>query len=329
MQLGEIKEIGRFPEVPYPAVITSTGYRRAPGVVAAHEEAVASLQGEIRRRLAKTERKEVVVFIHGYNNTFNDAASATGNICRLLGPDFVCVVLTWPAGGSRGAFLGYNVDIESGAFAVPDMRKAIRAIGETEGVRGVDIIAHSRGADVLASVFQQLGDEAYVSRSSITKSLRVRNIVLFAPDIDIDVASTKIFDVFSDPDAPYGAKKNPNATIPINQGSFHITMYSNPGDQALGLASSIFGSTLRLGQLDLSSWQAKALRPDPGHLVDLIEVDQDTGPFGHGYFLSNPAVGSDLVALIRYRLKPGDPGRPLVQISKAFWRIARAQTEPR
>ena len=329
MQLGGIKEIGRFPEVPYPAVVTSTGYRRAPGVVAAHEEAVASLQGEIRRRLAKTERKEVVAFIHGYNNTFNDAASATGSICRLLGPDFVCVVLTWPAGGSRGAFLGYNVDRESGEFAVADMRKAIRAIGQTEGVRGVDLIAHSRGAAVLASAFQQLGREAYVSRSSITDSLKVRNIVLFAPDIDIDVAATKIFDVFSDPDAPYGAKKNPNAAIPIKQGSFHLTMYSNPADQALGLSSGIFGSRLQLGQLDLNGPEAKALRADPGHLVDLIEVDQNTGAFGHGYFLSNPAVGSDLVALIRDRLKPGDPGRPLVQISKAFWRIGEPQVVAR
>src|SRR5271157_6200389 len=161
MKLGGIKKIGRFPEVPYPAVVTSTGYRRAPGVVAAHEEAVASLQGEIRRRLARTERKEVVVFIHGYNNTFNDAANATGSICRLLGPDFVCVALTWPAGGSRGAFMGYNVDRESGEFAVADMRKAIRAVGETEGLRGLDVIAHSRGTDVVASVFQQLGVEAY------------------------------------------------------------------------------------------------------------------------------------------------------------------------
>ncbi len=316
-KLGEIKEIGRFPEVPYPAEVTSAGYRRAPDVVAAHEEAVASLQGEIRRRLAKTERKEVVVFIHGYHNTFNDAADAMGTICHLLGRDFVCVLLTWPAGGSRGAFLGYNVDRESGEFAVPDMRKAIRAIGETEGVRGVDLIAHSRGAAVLASAFQQLGGEAYVSRKSITESLRVRNIVLFAPDIDIDVASTKIFDVFSDPDAPYGVKKNPSATIPIKQGSFHLTMYSNPADQALGLSSAIFGSTLRLGQLDLSGWQAKALRADPGHLVDLIEVDENTGAFGHGYFLSNPAVGSDLAAL-----KPGDPGRPLAEIRRPFWRIA-------
>ncbi len=329
MKIGKIKEIGRFPEVPYPAVVTSAGYRRAPDVVAAHEEAVASLQGEIRRRLAKTERKEVVVFIHGYNNTFNDAADAMGTICHLLGRDFVCVLLTWPAGGSRGAFLGYNVDIEFGEFAVADMRKAIRAIGETEGVRAVDLIAHSRGTNVLASAFQQLGREAYVSRSSITESLRVRNIVLFAPDIDIDVASTKIFDVFSDPDTPYGAKKNPNATIPIKRGLFHITVYSNPADQALGLSSSIFGSKLRLGQLNPSGWQAKALRPDPGHLVDLIEVDENTGAFGHGYFLSNPAVGSDLVALIRYGLKPGDPGRPLVQISKAFWRIPEAQVVAR
>ncbi len=325
MKLGGIKEIGRFPEVPYPAEVSSAGYRRTPGVVAAHEQAVASLQAEIRRRLAKTERKEVAVFIHGYNNSFADAAYAMGTICRLLGEDFVCVLLTWPAGGSRGAFLGYNVDRESGEFAVADMRKAIRAIGQTEGVRGVHIIAHSRGADVLASAFQELSAEAYVSRFSITENLKVRNIVLFAPDIDIDVAATKIFDVFSDPDAAYGAKKNPNALI---QGSFHLTIYSSPGDQALGLASSIFGSRLRLGQLDLSGPQAIALRADPGHRVDLIEVDDNTGAWGHGYFLSNPAVRSDLVALID-GVKPGDPGRPLVEIRGPFWRIAGAQVEPR
>jgi esterase/lipase superfamily enzyme len=318
-KLSTIQEIGRFPEVPYPAKVTSDGYRRAPDVVAAHEEAVASLQGEIRRRLAKTERKEVVVFIHGYNNTFNDAASATGNICHLLGRDFVCVVLTWPAGGTRGAFMGYNVDRESGEFAVSDMRKAIRAIGKTPGLRGFDLIAHSRGTDVLASVFHLLGVEAYVSRTSLAESLKVRNIVLFAPDIDIDVATTKIFDVFSDPDEPYGAMKNPN--VAIKQGSLHLTIYSSPADQALGLSSSIFGSRLRLGQLNLSGPEAKALRADPGHFADLIEVDENTGAFGHGYFLSNRGVRSDLVALIRDRLEPGDPGRPLVEISKAFWRI--------
>jgi hypothetical protein len=72
------------------------------------------------------------------------------------------------------------------------------------------------------------------------------------------------------------------------------------------------------------------MRADPGHLVDLIQVDENTGAFGHGYFLTNPAVRSDLVALIRYGLKPGDSGQPLVEVrAPAFWRIAGAQAELR
>jgi esterase/lipase superfamily enzyme len=325
LKLGEVKEIGRFPETPYAAESTAAGYRRAQGVVAAHEQAVASLQGEIRRRLEKTNRKEVVVFIHGYNNTFKDAAFAMGNICRFLGRDFVCVALTWPAGGSRGVFMGYNVDRESGEFAVADMKKAIRAIGETPGVRGVHFIAHSRGTDVLTSAFQQLGLEAYVSRSSLVESLKAKDVILFAPDIDIDVASTKMFGLLSDPDAPYGAKKAPNGTFKL--GSFHVTIYSSPEDKALGLATALFGSTMRLGQQNLGRPDASAMGVDPGHagLADFIEVDASTDTFGHGYFLSNPAVSSDLVAMIRYGLKPGDPGRPLVEIKKPYWRISNAQ----
>ena len=244
------------------------------------------LQNEIHRRLAKSAREEVVMFIHGYNNTFVDAAFATGNICRLLGPDFVCVVLTWPGGGSRGAFMGYNVDRESWRVRCrrhaegdprdrPDQGRARSPYHRPQPRR--------RCAGV---GFQQLSAEAYVSRFSNAENLRVRNIVLFAPDIDIDVAGTKIFDVFSDPDAPYGVKKNPDAAI--KQGAFHLTIYSSPGDQALGLSSGIFGSRLRLGQLNLSGPEAKALRADPGHIADLIEVDENTGAFGHGYFCRIP-----------------------------------------
>lgn len=324
LKLGTVSEIGRFPEGPYTTEPTPKGVRRAPDVVAAHENAVAELQGEIRRRLATAQRKEVVFFIHGYNNTFDDAARTTGNICHYLGHDFVCVVLTWPAGG-KGMFMGYNVDRESSEFAVADMKKAIRAICETEGVRAVDLIAHSRGTDVLTSAMQQLGIEAYASRSSLSQLLKAKNVVLFAPDIDIDVASTKLFGVVSDPDARYGPKKNPNGLFP--QGNVHLTIYSSPDDKALGLSSFLFSSNMRLGQQDLNRPDAKALGEGSGSagLVDFIEVNGTTDMFGHGYFLSNPAVSSDLVAMIRYGLKPGDPGRPLVQINGPFWRLASAQ----
>ena len=223
------------------------GFRRSPLAVAQHEKAISSLQAEVSKRLASSPRKEIVVFVHGYNNTFEDAVHTTGNICQFLGEEFVCVVLSWPAGGSRGTFFGYNVDRESGEFAVADVRKAIRAIAETHGISKVHLLAHSRGTDVLTSALQQLAIESHVAQSALSRRLKVANIVLFAPDIDIDVAASRIFTVISDPDLPVGRAPQPNSSF--NQGSLHLTVYSSPGDKALGLSGRLFGSIIRLGQL--------------------------------------------------------------------------------
>jgi len=106
------------------------------------------------------------VFIHGYSASFHGAALATGEICRSLQNQFVCIVLTWPAGGSGGMLFGYNIDRESSEFAVADLKKAVRIIAEARGVERLHLLAHSRGTDLLANVAQQLAIEAYVSRSS-------------------------------------------------------------------------------------------------------------------------------------------------------------------
>ena len=42
--------------------------------------------------------------------------------------------------------------------------------------------------------------------SSPTREFHIGNVILIAPDIDGDVALTKIFKVFSDPDLPFGEK---------------------------------------------------------------------------------------------------------------------------
>jgi esterase/lipase superfamily enzyme len=96
---------------------------------------VASLQAEVGRRLARSKRKEIVFFIHGCNTTFEDAAYTTGEIAHLIRSEFVTIMLSWPAGGSKGLMIGYNVDRESGEFAVQDMKKTIRAIATAKGIQ--------------------------------------------------------------------------------------------------------------------------------------------------------------------------------------------------
>jgi esterase/lipase superfamily enzyme len=333
LRVGAISETGRFPATPYGVVATANGPRRTPAAVAAHEQAAASLQAEVARRLAIANRKEVVVFIHGYGNSFDDAALATGEICRSLQNQFVCIVLTWPAGGSGGFFFGYNIDRESSEFAVADFKKAIRIIAETKGVERLHLLAHSRGTDVLASVVQQLAIEAYVSRSSLWQRYKIANAVFFAPDIDLDVASSKLFAWVSDPDLAFGSKSSPSRFPP--QGAMHLTVYSSPRDKALGASTLLFGSALRLGQLavgrlpkDRSEAASQWAGSHMGGLVDFIEFSGG-GFIGHSYFLSDPAVKADLVALIRDRVKAGDPRRQLVEIKRPFWRISDVQQASR
>lgn len=333
-RVGTAFETGRFPATPYGVVATANGLRRTPQAVAAHKEAVALLQADVAGRLATARRKEVVVFIHGYNNSFDDAARSTAEICKSLQNEFVCVVMTWPAAGSGGSFFGYNIDRESGEFAVADFKKAVRIIAGTTGVERLHLLAHSRGTDVLASVIQQLAIEAYVSQSSLWQRYKIANAVFFAPDIDLDVASSKLFAWISDPDLAFGSKTAPDKLL--SQGATHLTVYSSPRDEALKASTLISGSALRLGQLDIgripkdklesaSKWAGSHM----GELVDFIEFSDKGGFIGHSYFLSDATIKADLAALIRDRAKAGDTRRQLVEIRRPFWRTADARQAKR
>jgi hypothetical protein len=55
--------------------------------------------------------------------------------------------------------------------------------------------------------------------------------------------------------------------------------------------------------------------------VDIIQVRGTTDFFGHSYFVSNPRVSADIVAMLRYELQPNEPGRPLEHIAGPFWRV--------
>ena len=231
--------------------------------------------------------------------------------------------------------LRYNIDREFGEFAVADLKKAIRLIATTRGVERVHILAHSRGTDVLADATQQLGIEAYVAQSSLWRRFHMANFVLFAPDIDMDVASTKMFGIVSDPDLSAGSHAKPFAPLPP-QGPIHLTVYSSPNDRALGLSAFLFGSVLRLGQLAAGESPLKR-RESAGFgdisqitgVGDFIEYAGNGGLIGHSYFLSGAAVKKDLVALIRDRRKAGDPARALVEVKRPFWRIVDKQQQAR
>ena len=320
LKLGLTTEHGRFPATPFEVVITPDGVRRVPAVVEAYEKAKHHLQAEVARRLAAAPRKEVVLFVHGYRTSFEQAALVMGELCHFLGRDFVCGVFTWPAGGG---LLGYGFDRESSEYAVEDLLKTIRIIGRTPGVERIHLIGHSRGTDTLTSALAALSVEAYGLQSSPDREYRIGNVVLVAPDLDGDIALSKIFKVFSDPDLPFGAETDPGALIPPSPG-LKVTLYVSPDDRALATATWLMGSIARLGRVDSKMFSATQIAALAAlGAIDIIQVRGRTDFFGHGYLASNPQVSADIIAMLRYNLRPDEPGRSLEHVTGSFWQVAR------
>lgn len=322
LELGHTEEDGRFPPIPYELTAVPEGMVRQPAVVAAYEKAKQQLQAEIGRRISNAPRKEVVLFVNGYGSSFESAALAMGELCHFLGREFVCGIFTWPSGGQRGMLFGYEVDRESAEYATEDLVKAIRIIAQTPGVERLHLLAHSRGAATVASALAALSAEAYMLQSSPTSEFHIGKVVLIAPDVDADVALSKIFKVFSDPDLPFGGKPQPGAVIPPSPG-LEVTLYVSPDDRALATAGWLSGSIARLGRIDTTMFTSEQIE-EIGMLgaVNIIQVRGTTDFFGHSYFVSNPRVSSDIIAMLRYGLRPNDPGRPLEHVAGSFWRVS-------
>jgi esterase/lipase superfamily enzyme len=102
-----------------------------------------------------------------------------------------------------------------------------------------------------------------------------------------------------------------------------VTLYVSPDDKALSTSGWLFGSIARLGRLDTTMLTPAEIE-EIGKLrvVDIIQVSGTTDFFGHSYFISNPRASADIIALLRYGLRPNEPGRPLEQIGGPFWRVS-------
>lgn len=89
-------ELGEFPEQPYRITLDSAAHVfRKAGAMRRQATAKDTLRTEVQRRLAESSRKEVILYVHGFNETFETAAFT--ELCHSPGRESVCGFFTWPA----------------------------------------------------------------------------------------------------------------------------------------------------------------------------------------------------------------------------------------
>ena len=229
------------------------------------EEFFAALQS----RVAESAKKEALVFVHGFNVTFETAARRTAQLAYDLKFDGAAIFFSWP---SQGGLLRYAVDETNVAWSVPHLKDFLVAIARRSGAKSVNLIAHSMGNRALTAALQMLSYELKGEPPMF------REVVLTAPDIDADVFKRDI--------APA-----------IVRTASRVTLYASSSDEALRISKEIHGYP-RAGD------SGRDLVVVPG--IDTIDVSKvDSSLIGHSYYGENDTVLADLYDLLQ-ESKPPD-----------------------
>jgi esterase/lipase superfamily enzyme len=301
VRVRSIDELGRFPETPAPLEDVDGVTRVPAGYVAETDEAVAAFQREVSRRLALTPRKEALVYVHGFNNTFEAGAYRMTDLWHFLGREGVPIMYSWPA-GFPGLLKGYTHDRESGEFTLFHLKQFLVALAGCPDLERINLVAHSRGTGILTNAVREL---VLVTRArgDDLATLKFGDLVLAAPDISGEVASQRI------------AAEN------LQHAVDSATFYVMKNDHAIGSAELLFADPKRLGQIrpeqltDRARERLAALRE-----IAIVDSRIHTDWLGHGYFLSSPATFSDLILHLRYRRPVGaEHGRPLTLAGPKYY----------
>ncbi len=305
LTLERVDELGRFPAVPDLAGFKGKTFEERPENAAQREAADRRLIAALSERLAQTPRREAYIFIHGYNNTFADAAFVMAGLWHFMGRGGVPIIYTWPAGSPEGAMGGYTRDSESGQFTGYHLRQFLRTVAACPQLEKIHLIAHSRGTDVLMSALRELNLEYRAAGKSTGAELKLGNLVLAAADLDFEVTSQRITAELL-------------ALIPER-----MTVYVSANDRAMSISDWLFGGSRRIGQLrwgDLNAEQRAAMQATAS--MQVVDARVRTDFIGHSYFHASPAVSSDLILVLRDNRSPGaENGRPLERSQDTFWVI--------
>lgn len=292
-------QYGSFPDTPYLFSVEQGQVVVDPKAQQELEQAKQQFRQLVIDRMKKNGTNEVVLFVHGFNNSFDFAAQTLGGIWHFLERKHVPILYSWPAGA--GGLLGYFVDTVSSEFTVFHLKETLRTLFETPEVEKIHIIAHSRGTGVITTAMRELIIENRGNELSPKEAFRIENLILAAPDLDFGVIRQRLM------------------TEAFGTAFGQITVYSTAGDKALTVAQFIQRG-IRFGLLaseDLDTRDRSILgRVGNVHFVQAQDIRSFTG---HDYFVSDAAVSSDLLSVINHSAKPGSELRPLTNQEGNFW----------
>ncbi|MBA3727062.1 MAG: alpha/beta hydrolase [Armatimonadetes bacterium] len=247
----------------------------------------------LARAVQTTKSKELFIYVHGYNNTFRDAAESAALLLADMKFEGAGLIFSWPSDGVALQYPRDETEEEVSRSTFLSVLNSLRAI-DRQRIRRIHLLAHSMGNRVATGALELL------ALSNPGQRPFLHHLILAAPDI-------------------YAARFT--LLIPsMKQLAAKTTLYVSSADQAL-ICSQLLHQGPRAGQggpdrivsqeldtIDVTRAETISFGATIASYLPPAEIFRwafyDVCRAGHAYVTHNFSVVSDLHALVTFDASP-------------------------
>jgi esterase/lipase superfamily enzyme len=221
----------------------------------------ATFRERVTARQRRGEKQNVGVFVHGFNNNFQEALFRFAQIAADADVPGTPILFSWPSEARATAYLA---DRDSVTYSRDFLAELLTGLAADPKIGRITLLAHSMGAWLTVETLRQL---RFAGKHSVINRLRV---VLAAPDIDVDVFRQQV--------AVIGPLSPP------------MDLLVSRDDRALSLSSRLAGGNARVGALDVNDPRVQdAVLRARIRIVDISELSSPDR-FNHDRFVQLAAM---------------------------------------
>lgn len=230
-----------------------------------------SFFGKLQDEFAEDDQTDLLLFIHGYNTSFEYAAQRTAQMVHDMGNGTVPVMFSWP---SRDTTIGYNADAAVVRLSGRRLSRFLEDLVLRSGARSINVVAHSMGNRALTDALEIMA----LKRDARPGDQPILNQVMFAaPDVDADL---------------FGEMANTFSPL-----ARRMTLYASSTDWALVSSRKLHGSSPRAGL------GGDILLTHPAiDSIDMSSLGDDM--LAHNYFSNDSSALVDIMTLFWQDVPP-------------------------
>ncbi len=256
----EIGEVPRPELIRFELVVDSTRHFQLAAIQPSSD---ADFYARLQEIIGGDPAQSAFVFVHGFHNTFEDAAFRTAQIAHDMNFTGAPVFFSWP---SQGAVMDYLTDAKNVETTVVHLRAFLEELHRESGAERIHLIAHSMGSRALAQAVEGM-DGRFLDGNKFDQ------LVFAAPDIARDLLEQKILTLAR-----------------IVKG---VTLYASAHDSALRLSRALQGEN------EQSYQRAGETYPAPMVAPPMQTVDVSNASTGHSYISDSALMLEDMAGLLQ------------------------------